>query len=110
MKFTEKSASAQKEILKRKLGGELFAEVTLDTSAFTNGVCKAGNPIAADGTIGTDSTAIGVLLNDVEQDRPVATILKAFGVVNTTAVTANVGSAVLTSDIQAKLGLIVFEA
>lgn len=110
MKFTENSAVAQKEILKRKLGGELFAEVTLASSAFTNGVCKAGNPIAADGKIGTASTAVGVLLTDVVADRPVGTILKAFGVVNTTAVTANVGSAVLTSDIQAKLGLIVFEA
>ena len=110
MKFTEISALAQKEILKRKLGGELFAEVTLDAAAFTDGVCKAGNPIAADGKIGTASTAVGVLLNDVEEGRPIGTILKAFGVVNTTAVTENVGSAVLTSEIKNALKLIVFEA
>ena len=40
MKFTETSVSTQKEILKRKLGGELFEGITLDASAFTNGVCN----------------------------------------------------------------------
>ena len=49
MKFTEKSVTTQLEILKRKLGGELFEEIKLDDTAFTEGVCKAGSPIAADG-------------------------------------------------------------
>ena len=40
MKFTETSVTTQKEILKRKLGGELFEEITLDSTAFTNGVCN----------------------------------------------------------------------
>ena len=31
MKFTETSVTTQKEILKRKLGGELFEEITLLT-------------------------------------------------------------------------------
>jgi hypothetical protein len=51
MKFTESSVTTQKEILKRKLGGELFEEIKLDSTAFTNGVCKAGNPIAVDGKV-----------------------------------------------------------
>ena len=49
MKFKKSSVTSQKEILKRKLGGELFEEIKLDDSAFTNGVCKAGNPISAEG-------------------------------------------------------------
>lgn len=51
MKFTESSVTTQKEILKRKLGGELFEEIKLDATAFTAGVCKAGNPIAVDGKV-----------------------------------------------------------
>ena len=51
MKFTESSVTTQKEILKRKLGGELFEEIKLDSTAFTDGVCKAGNPIAVDGKV-----------------------------------------------------------
>ena len=42
MKFKESSVTTQKEILKRKLGGELFVPIKLDASAFTEGVCKAG--------------------------------------------------------------------
>ena len=38
MKFKESSVTTQKEILKRKLGGELFVPVKLDDSAFTEGV------------------------------------------------------------------------
>ena len=49
MKFNKKSVVMQKEILKRRLGGELFVPIKLDASAFTEGVCKAGNPISAEG-------------------------------------------------------------
>lgn len=49
MKFNKKSVVMQKEILKRRLGGELFVPIKLDDSAFTEGVCKAGNPISAEG-------------------------------------------------------------
>ena len=49
MKFKKSSVTSQKEILKRKLGGELFEEIKLDDSAFTIGVCKAGNTISAEG-------------------------------------------------------------
>lgn len=66
MEFTESNITSQKEILKRKLGGELTESITLDGTAFTNGVCKAGNPIDKDGKVvngGTsDGTAVGILL------------------------------------------------
>lgn len=51
MKFAETSVSMTPEILKRKLGGELFVPVTVHSSAFTNGLCKAGTPLDADGKI-----------------------------------------------------------
>lgn len=49
--------------------------ITLDEGAFTDGVCKAGNPIAADGTVSNTDSAIGILLYDVYVDRPQATIV-----------------------------------
>ena len=61
MKFTEKSVTTQLEILKRKLGGELFEEIKLDDTAFTEGVCKAGNPIAVDGKVDKETKPIGNL-------------------------------------------------
>ena len=78
MKFAEKSVTTQKEILKRKLGGELFAPITLNETAFTNGVCKAGNPIAANGTVDNASSPIGILLTDVYEDNPNGTIVNCF--------------------------------
>ena len=83
MNVQNKIVTTQKEILKRKLGGELFEGITLDDSAFTDGVCKAGNPIAADGTVDNASDPVGILVNDVYKENPNGTILKAFGVVNT---------------------------
>lgn len=57
--------------------------LTLDATAFTSGVCKAGTPMAADGkkaaTSGESgsqtSTAVGILLHDVHDDRPQGTIV-----------------------------------
>ena len=108
MKFAEKSVTTQKEILKRKLGGELFVPITLDETAFTNGVCKAGNPIAADGTVDNASDPVGILVNDVYKENPNGTILKAFGVVNTVNAKANTGISIASAAIT-KLPLIVFE-
>lgn len=111
MKFTESSVTTQKEILKRKLGGELFEEIKLDDTAFTNGVCKAGNPIAADGKIdnkASSPTPVGILLNDVYDTNPNGTILKAFGVVNTANANAN-ASISIEAAVKTALPLIVFE-
>lgn len=51
MRFAENSILATPEILKRKKGGELIVPVTVHASAFTNGVCKGGTPLDADGKI-----------------------------------------------------------
>lgn len=47
--------------------------LTIDASAFTNGVCLAGTPITADGKVASGSDAFGILLADVRQDRPQGT-------------------------------------
>lgn len=81
MNYTETSVAADVEIL---YNSEYVGKaITLDTTAFTSGVCKAGTPIAADGTKGATtgstgqevSTTIGILLRDVYADRPHGTIV-----------------------------------
>lgn len=112
MRFKESSVTTQKEILKRKLGGELFEEIKLDDSAFTNGVCKAGNPIDANGkkvNAGTsDSAAVGILLTDVYDSNPNGTIVKAFACVNEANANANSGITI-AAGVKTALSLIVFE-
>ena len=49
--------------------------LTLDTAAFTEGVCKAGTPIAQNGMVANDATAVGILLVDVHEDRPQGTVV-----------------------------------
>lgn len=108
MKFTESAVTAQKEILKRKLGGELFSTITLDASAFTNGVCKAGNPIAKNGKVDNATAPIGILLTDTYEENPNGTILKAFGVVNEANANEN-ASITIAAAVKTALPLIVFE-
>lgn len=108
MKFKETSVTTQLEILKRKLGGELFEEITLDTSAFTGGVCKAGNPIATDGKVDNETKPVGILLTDVYEDNPNGTIVKAFACVNETNANKN-ASITIADAAKTALPLIVFE-
>lgn len=114
MNYKETSATTQKEILKRKLGGELFEPITLDSSAFTNGVCKAGQPIDKDGkavngkTDPADGDAVGILLTDVYAENPNGTIVKAFACVNEANANANAGITIAAA-VKTKLSLIVFE-
>lgn len=85
--------------------------VTLDTTAFTSGVCKAGTPVAKDGkkgvtTAGTGgaagtTTAFGILLADVYQDRPQGTIVIG-GYINTAVAEAHSG---VTYDAETKTAL-----
>lgn len=49
--------------------------LTLDEAAFTEGVCKAGTPIDEGGVVANNGNAIGVLLHDVFEERPQATIV-----------------------------------
>lgn len=112
MKFVESNITSQKEILKRKLGGELTEPITLDDTAFTNGVCKAGNPIDKDGKVvnggGSDGAAVGILLKDVYESNPNGTILKAFGCVNEANANSNANITIAT-EVKTALSLIVFE-
>lgn len=108
MKFKETSVVTQLEVLKRKLGGELFEEIALDSSAFTDGVCKAGNPIAKDGTVDNTTAPVGILLTDVYEESPNGTIAKAFACVNETNANANAGITIAEA-VKTALPLIVFE-
>lgn len=112
MKFTETKVSTEKEILKRKLGGELTEPITLDSTAFTDGVCKAGNPISAEGqkVNGGDSDAdpIGILLNDVYVENPNGTIVRAFACVNEKNANEN-AEITIAATVKTKLSNIVFE-
>lgn len=112
MKFVENNITSQPEILKRKLGGELIVSITLDSTAFTNGVCKAGNPIDKDGKVvnggGSDGTAVGILLKDVYEENPNGAVLKAFGCVNEANANANANITIATA-VKTALNLIVFE-
>lgn len=120
MKFKESSVTTQKEILKRKLGGELFEPITLDSSSFTNGVCKAGSPIDKDGKFvngrtasgggvsADDGNAVGILLNDVYDSNPNGTIVKAFACVNEANANENAGITIAAA-VKTALPLIVFE-
>lgn len=49
--------------------------ITLDTAAFSDGVCKAGTPIGEGGVIANSASAKGVLLYDVYEERPQGTIV-----------------------------------
>lgn len=108
MKFKNTNVTTQLEILKRKLGGELFEEITLDSSAFTDGVCKAGNPIADDGNVDNTTAPIGILLNDVYEDNPNGTIIRAFACVNEKNANAN-ANITISETTKTALSLIVFE-
>lgn len=112
MKFKESSVTTQKEILKRKLGRELIEPITLDASAFTDGVCKAGNPISAEGKKvnggSGDSEAAGILYYDVYDYNPNGVIIKAFACVNEANANANAGITIAAA-VKTTLHRIVFE-
>ena len=106
MKFESNSAIPGVEILKRKLGGELTAPITV--TAFTNGVCKAGTPVDADGAVANTADAVGILLNDVSEDYPVGAMVKGFATINTAVAEAHSGLSYATAMKQA-LSNIIFE-
>lgn len=81
-------ALADMKVIQKSVGGDVEIlwnsdfvgrAITLDTTAFTDGVCKAGTPIDKDGkkaaTTSTTSNAIGILLADVYENRPQGTII-----------------------------------
>lgn len=109
MKFTESSVASTPEILKRKLGGEYLAPITIASTEFASAtVVKAGTPIGADGTIQNDGDAVGILLNDVYADNPNGSLIKGFAVINKANAEANASITLSTLAIGA-LPNVVFE-
>lgn len=106
MIYQSKNVTAQPEILKRLLGGELFAPITV--TEFSNGVCKAGTPLNASGAVANTSAAVGILLNDVYEENPNGSLIKAFATINKAAAQAHSG-VTLTQDAMDALSNIVFE-
>lgn len=104
MKFNDVSISATPEVLKRKLGGEYLKEITIDASAFTNGVLPAGSAVQKNGkkSSGNGSNVYGITLNDCYDDNPNVSVIVAFAVINGANTTA-------TSSDRAALGNLYFE-
>lgn len=104
MKYSERTFGVAPEVLKRKLGGELFDELEIDSTAFTNGKLAAGSAVTADGTksAGDGSDVYGVTLNDCYDDSPNVAVVRAFATINTANTT-------VSADDRAALSLLVFE-
>lgn len=109
MNFSSNAVGMTPEILKRKLGGELIVPVTIASSEFSSAdVVKAGSPIGASGTISNNSSAVGILLNDVYKDNPNGALIKAFATINKANAEAN-ASLTLASGVLSALSNVVFE-
>lgn len=108
MKFQKNNMVASPEILRRKLGGELFVPVTVATEAFTQDVCKAGTPLTETGTIASGADAVGILLYDVYSDNPNGSLIKGFATINTEVAEAYSGIT-YSDEIKTALNNIVFE-
>lgn len=104
MKYSERTFGVAPEVLKRKLGGELFDELAIDDSAFTNGKLAAGTAVNADGELsaGDGSDVYGVTLNDCYDDSPNVAVVRAFATINKANTT-------VSADDIAALPLLVFE-
>lgn len=88
MGYTAKTVPGSAEIL---YNSEYVGDdVTLDTTAFTGGVCKAGTPMTASGKKAAGADVAGILLHDVYQERPQGTIVIG-GYINTKAAQTNAG-------------------
>lgn len=105
MRVSASTIADEVQILKRP--GFEAIPITLDSTAFTNGVCKAGAPIGAGGVIKNDGNCIGILKEDVYEDRPQGTILKKAYVRND-VITAHYGTAIANTA-KTALPMIVFE-
>ena len=108
MKFSSKSVMATPEILKRHTGAELIVPVTIHSTAFISGVCKAGTPIDADGKVANTSSVKGILLNDVYADNPNGALIVAFATINVANAKANSG-VTLDATVKTALANIVFD-
>lgn len=84
-----------------------FSDVVTTDTATGLKIVKAGAPISAAGVVANTSSAIGILLFDVLEDRPQGTILKK-AYLNTTVAQTHSG---VTYDnaVKAALPMVVFE-
>ena len=107
MGHTQTTVADEVNILKRA-GFEAIAR-TLDSTAFTNGVCKAGTPITTLGTIdnGSTSAAIGILLRDVYAVCPQGALIVK-GYLNSAIVASNSGLTISAS-VKTKLPMVIWE-
>ena len=106
MKYANTAVSTAPEILKRKLGGELFEPITI--TQFTDGVCKAGSPIGADGKVANTASAKGILLYDVYEENPNGSLVKAFATINLANANANAGLTIADA-VKTALPNLIFE-
>lgn len=105
MKTTAEVVSGSVEILYKS---DYEAEaITLDTAAFTNGVCKAGTPMTRNGTVAAGAEDVfGVLMKDVFEPRPQGSVVY-FGTINTDVAKKHSGIEI-DSAMQAAMKNIVF--
>ena len=94
------------EILKRKLGAEYLVPVTI--TEFAEGVCKAGSPIGADGTIQNGAGVAGILLYDVYEQNPNGSLIKGEAVINLANAEANSGLTI-AEEVKTALATVHFE-
>lgn len=106
MQVKTKNITTTLEVLKRKLGAEYLVPITV--TGFTDGVCRAGSPIGADGTVQNGANAVGILLNDVYEQNPNGSLVKAFAVINTANAEANAGLTI-DSAVKTALPMVIFE-
>lgn len=112
MQFEAKTYAGDVEILKRLPFEGIaitldFSDVTAKDAATGKKVVKAGTPISSAGVAANSSSAIGILLFDVLENRPQGTILKK-AYLNTAVAEAHCG---ITYDdaVKAALPMVVFE-
>ena len=110
MQFEQKTISGDVQILKRIPFEGI--PMTLDfsnVSAGTDGkkVVKAGTPIGATGVVDNTGNVVGILLNDVPEERPQGTLLKKAYI--NTAVAQEHSGVTYESSMKTALPMIVFE-
>ena len=110
MQFEKNTFAGDVQILKR--GPFEGIPMTLDfTSVATteNGkkIVKAGTPIGSSGVVDNTGTVVGILLLDVTEDRPQATLLKK-AYINTAVAEAHWGTS-YASAVKTALPMVVFE-
>lgn len=104
MAFTRKAVSLSPEILHN--ADYTGDAITLDTAAFSDGICKAGTPIGKGGVVANGASALGILLHDVYEERPQGTIVIG-GYINT-AVAEEHSGVTIAAEAQTAMKNVVF--